>query len=293
MSILNKLCIGTAQFGLTYGENNKTGQVPIDEINKILGYAEKNNINYIDTASAYGNAETIIGNCNLNNFKITTKLIPVSPTIKNVETWLLNEVKKSLQKLQKEKIYGLLLHDTTALRNVEGKEIINALQIAKKENLISKIGVSIYDPEELNLIDDLNMIDIVQAPYNIFDRRLESSGWINKLHSENIEVQARSIFLQGILLQKSDALDKKFIKWRSFFQEFENFLSNNNLNAYEACISFVEKQNKISQIIVGIDSFVQFRQLVELGSAKRESIEMPDIFCKDLDLIDPRRWSRK
>lgn len=290
MSILNKLCIGTAQIGLNYGENNKTGQVPIDEVKKILEYAEKNNINYIDTASGYGNAETILGDFGLDNFKITTKLMPVPPTIKNIETWLLNEVEKSLQKLQKEKIYGLLIHDTKVLKSLEGEKIINALQIAKKENLINKIGVSIYDPEELNLIKDLNTIDIVQAPYNIFDRRLEITGWINKLYSKNIEVQARSIFLQGILLQKSDALDKKFIKWRSFFQEFEKFLSNNNLNAYEGCISFVEQHNKISQIIVGIDSFEQFKQLIELGLAKRESAEMPNILCTDLDLIDPRRW---
>ena len=290
MSFLNKLCIGTAQIGLNYGENNKTGQVPIDEVKKILEYAQKNNINYIDTASAYGSAETILGDFGLDNFKITTKLMPLPPIIKNIETWLLNELEKKLQKLQKEKIYGLLIHDTKVLKSLEGEKIINALQIAKKENLINKIGVSIYDPEELNLIKDLNTIDIVQAPYNIFDRRLEMTGWINKLYSENIEVQARSIFLQGILLQKSHALSKRFQKWQSYFQNFEKFLDNNDLSAYEACVSFVEQHNKISQIVVGIDSFEQFKQLIRLALIKRESNELPNLSCNDLDLIDPRRW---
>ena len=290
MSILNKLCIGSAQFGLPYGANNKTGQVPIDEVKKILEYAEKNNINYIDTASGYGDAETILGNVGLDNFKVTTKLMPVPPTIKNIETWLLNELEKSLQKLQKEKIYGLLLHDTKILKSSEGEKVINSLQIAKKEKLINKVGISIYDPEELNLINNLNKIDIVQAPYNIFDRRLEITGWIDKLYSENIEIQARSIFLQGILLQKSHALDKRFQKWQSYFQNFEKFLDNNDLSAYEACVSFVEQSNKISQIVVGIDYFEQFKQLIRLALIKRQSNEMPNILCNDLDLIDPRRW---
>ena len=46
MSLLNKLSIGTAQFGLSYGVNNKAGQLPIDEVSKILEYAKKNNISY-------------------------------------------------------------------------------------------------------------------------------------------------------------------------------------------------------------------------------------------------------
>ena len=290
MSLLNKLSIGTAQFGLSYGVNNKTGQVPIDEVSKILEYAKKNNVNYIDTAAAYGNAETILGNLDLENFNITTKLLPLPSAIENIEDWFLDKIKESLNKLQKENIYALLLHDTNLLKGLDGLKIFNALQIAKKENLIKKIGVSIYDPEELERINDLREIDVVQAPFNILDRRLETTGWIDKLYNENIEVQARSVFLQGVLLQENHKLDKKFKKWQSLFQEFEEFLKANDLNAYEACISFVDNCEKISRIIVGIDSYEQFKELVKFCMNEIKLCNEPDISCNDSSLIDPRNW---
>ena len=290
MTLLKKLSIGTAQFGLSYGINNKTGQVPLNEVCKIIEYASRNNVNYIDTASAYGEAETILGKLDLKNFNITTKLLPFTSAEKNIELWILDKIKDSLRKLQKENIYALLLHDTNLLKGSDGPKILNALQTAKKENLIKKIGVSIYDPEELDKIYDFREIDIVQAPFNIFDRRLETTGWIDKLYTENIEVQARSVFLQGALLQKNHELDRRFKKWRNLFQEFEEFLNFNDLNAYEACISFVCNYEKISQIIIGIDSFDQFKALVKLSQTEIKSYNQPDIFCNDLNLIDPRNW---
>jgi aryl-alcohol dehydrogenase-like predicted oxidoreductase len=290
MTLLKKLSIGTAQFGLSYGINNKTGQVPINEVFRIMEYASKNNINYIDTASAYGEAETILGKLDLENFNITTKLVPFTSAEKNIEVWILDKINESLRKLKKENIYALLLHDTNILKGSDGPKILNALQTAKKENLINKIGVSIYDPEELDKMHDFREIDVVQAPFNIFDRRLETSGWIDKLYSENIEVQVRSVFLQGALLKKNYELDSRFNEWRNLFQEFEKFLHCNDLNAYEACISFVGNYEKISQIIVGIDSFDQFRALVNLAQTETKSYNQPDIFCNDLNLIDPRNW---
>lgn len=290
MSLLNKLSIGTAQFGLSYGVNNKAGQLPIDEVSKILEYAKKNNVNYIDTAAAYGNAETVLGKFDLENFNITTKLLPFQLAIENIEDWILDKIKESLHKLQKENIYALLLHDTNLLKGADGLKIFNALQIAKKENLVKKIGVSIYDPVELERIHDLREIDVVQAPFNVLDRRLETTGWIDKLYNENIEIQARSVFLQGALLQKNHKLDKKFQKWQSVFQEFEEFLKANDLNAYEACISFVENYEKISRIIVGVDSYEQFRELIKLSLTEIKSCNKPEIFCDDLSLIDPRNW---
>ena len=35
---------------------------------------------------------------------------------------------------------------------------------------------------------------------NIIDRRLELSGWLERLSDEGVEVHARSVFLQGLLL---------------------------------------------------------------------------------------------
>ena len=41
---LSKISIGTAQFGLNYGITNQRGKVKLKEIEKILQYAQRNNI---------------------------------------------------------------------------------------------------------------------------------------------------------------------------------------------------------------------------------------------------------
>ena len=70
----NQLCLGTAQFGLNYGITNKLGKVNSEEVKKIINLANKNKINFIDTAQNYGEAENVLGReVVLKNFKIITK----------------------------------------------------------------------------------------------------------------------------------------------------------------------------------------------------------------------------
>ena len=53
MNCVNKLVLGTVQFGLDYGINNQFGQVHQDEVGQILRWAKKSGINTFDTSSAY------------------------------------------------------------------------------------------------------------------------------------------------------------------------------------------------------------------------------------------------
>ena len=71
-----ELCLGTAQFGLNYGVTNSDGQVDKIEIQNILAAAVANNISYLDTAQAYGEAESLLGSCKPKNslFRIASKL---------------------------------------------------------------------------------------------------------------------------------------------------------------------------------------------------------------------------
>ena len=61
MNYANKLVLGTVQFGLDYGVNNQSGQVQQSEVNKILQLAKESGIKKIDTSSAYGTSESVLG----------------------------------------------------------------------------------------------------------------------------------------------------------------------------------------------------------------------------------------
>ena len=290
MSFIKKISIGTAQFGLDYGVKNLTGQINFPDAKKIINEAYRNNIRSIDTAASYGNAETILGELETNKFDITTKLIRLPYDEKKVEKWVFEQVEMSLTKLNRDVISGILIHDPEILRTDEGKKIFSTLRLAKKKNLIQDIGVSIYHLKDLpELIEEFE-IDIVQAPFNVFDRRLEREGWIDELDNKEIKIQVRSVFLQGLMLMEIEELKKDFNSWIEIFEEWKDWLKKNNLTSYEACLVFIEKFSKIDKVIIGLDSIEQFKMLLNHCKSAKRRYEIPEIFTNDLDLIDPLRW---
>ena len=58
---MNKIVLGTAQFGLDYGINNKRGRIRADEVLRMLDEAASSGIDTVDTAYSYGDSEKIIG----------------------------------------------------------------------------------------------------------------------------------------------------------------------------------------------------------------------------------------
>jgi aryl-alcohol dehydrogenase-like predicted oxidoreductase len=159
----------------------------------------------------------------------------------------------------------------------------------KEHKLVGKIGISIYHPEELDPILKKFSIDIVQAPFNILDRRLLTSGWLKKLHQMEIEVHVRSVFLQGLLLMDDNTRPDNFSRWQPLWDDWKNWLDKEGLTPVQACLSFVFSQPDIDRIIVGIDSIEQFNEILFSINNKIPSF-LEQIMTDDMDLIIPSRW---
>ena len=104
-----------------------------------------------------------------------------------------------------------------------GTAIVKELLALKERNIISKIGISIYSPEILEAILKLCSVDIVQAPFNIFDQQMLLSGWSDKLKESDVEIHTRSVFLQGLLLMQKPSLPKYFTNNWEYFLFLYNF----------------------------------------------------------------------
>ena len=145
-----KLAIGGAQFGLDYGLSNKNKRTKLDELIKILDFCLTEKVTVIDTAMAYGNSEKQLGLAGVKGFKIITKL-PAGINKINIDiySYISSLIEKSLKELNVTKIYGLLLHQSMDLMSKNGEIIYKCLEDLKSQNIISKIGISIYDPHEL------------------------------------------------------------------------------------------------------------------------------------------------
>jgi len=146
---MSRLALGTVQFGQNYGVANRTGQVSFDQIKESLHIAALHGVNTIDTAISYGNSESLIGQIGVEKFRIITKL-PEVPKGVDVQEWIKSQVMTSLGHLNTSSVYGLLLHRPQQFNGSLGQEILSALKTLKENGIINKVGVSIYNPEDLD-----------------------------------------------------------------------------------------------------------------------------------------------
>jgi len=287
--IHRRLAIGSAQFGGTYGIANAYGPPKDAAINDLLERARNAGIDTIDTAASYGASEKRLGNCDILGFKVITKL-PVERGAESVANWVRRSVSASLENLRRESLDGLLLHRPGQLFEEGGKEIQSALLRLKSEGRIVKLGVSIYDPSELEKLSAFEWIELVQAPFNIFDDRLETSGWLARLNARGIEVHARSLFLQGLLLMPPSARPVKFSRWKPVWQAWDDWLNTAGITAAQACIAFALQREAIARFVIGFDSPSQLEELMSLriGDLPPKPQQLASL---DPALINPACWN--
>lgn len=286
-----KLALGTAQFGLNYGVSNQNGQVPLAEARSILKHAWEVGIRTIDTAISYGNSESRLGELGVSGWEMITKLPEVPLCSASLREWLRENLEGSFTRLGVPSIHGLLLHRPMQLLESGGEGLFRQLCEFKEEGLVKKIGVSVYGPEELEQICPHFPIDLVQAPYNVLDQTLATSGWLDRLHQQGTEVHVRSVFLQGLLLMPVARRPKKFSRWSETWRIWDAWLESSNQTALQACIRFPLANNRITKVVTGIESVEQLQEII--GSADGSTALVPEALqVADPDLINPARWSR-
>lgn len=285
------LAIGTAQFGLDYGISNFSGKVNLDEAKEIIRFAQKSGINTIDTARDYGDSEESIGKCDVSSFNVVTKIGTILGNEDNISNWVELEIESSIKKLRLQKIYGILLHRPHELLLENGDVLYESIMKLKENRLVEKIGVSVYSINDLmNIVDRFN-IDIVQLPINIINQEILHSGFLQELKSKNIEIHARSCFLQGLLLMDFNDIPLKFKKWSNIFLDWRDWLDENNINAVQGCLSFINSIDGIDKVVVGVENVNQLKELVDYSNTTKGIKTFPNLSCNDVNLIDPSNWN--
>jgi aryl-alcohol dehydrogenase-like predicted oxidoreductase len=289
---MSKIALGTVQFGINYGVNSVAGQVNPEEVKEILSYAHSANIDILDTAPAYGDSEKILGRMNISNFKVVTKTRHFdSIEINNNDVKLLNnDFHHSLKHLKQDSVYGVLVHNADDLLKPGSEKLFDQLQELKQAEKIVKIGISVYDHNQLQSILDNFDMDLVQLPFNILDRRMIDSGMLAKLREKDIEVHARSIFLQGLLLMFERNRPSKFKRWSVLWKIWHEWLNDNQISALEAATRYAVSIPEISKVLVGVDTQDQLKEIIVASDGVLPNIPT-ELFTNDADLLNPSNWS--
>jgi aryl-alcohol dehydrogenase-like predicted oxidoreductase len=285
-----RLALGTVQFGIPYGIANRTGQVTRSEARAMLQLAAASCIDTLDTAVAYGESETRLGEAGVRDFKVVTKLSAEPDGCADVGRWVQDQVSASLARLGVSQLYGLLLHRSERLLNQNGPALYRALQSLKDSGRVQKLGVSIYSPSELDAIIQRFPIDLVQAPFNLVDRRLHTSGWLRKLEDDGVEIHTRSAFLQGLLLVPQADLPAKFKPWSALWEKWHKWLASHNTSAVEASLAFPLAFPEIDRVVVGADDAAQLAEIIAAAACGQRD-DWPELHCEAEDLINPSSWA--
>ena len=285
---MNRIVLGGAQLGLPYGILNGGETLSREEVARILDTAVDRGIDSIDTAIAYGQSESIIGETSQNRFNIISKLPPLPVDISNVSEWVYSQVQGSLSRLKCTSLDALLLHRPQDLTGAQGAELYAAIGSLMAEKMIHRFGVSIYSPDDLEGIIGTFDIHVVQAPLNVFDRRI--LGITDHLSALNIEVHVRSVFLQGVLIASPQDRPHRFEPWSEHFALFDEWVRSSGLSAMACCLGFALQQPGIAKLVIGTTSAESLDEI--MNSIPNSVFEVPTHLQSSVEqLIDPRFWN--
>ena len=288
MNIINKLTIGTVQFGLDYGINNSGGKVSAKEVYKILDIAFNNGIYTLDTSAAYGDSESIIGGI-LSDSKLHFNIISKYPQSSNK---VKDIFKQSLSELHQSQIYGYLIHHFEYYKL--HPEIWEEMLVLKDSGLVSKIGFSLYEINQLEyLIENDVKLDILQIPYNILDRQFEP--FFEELSYNNIEIHTRSVFLQGLFFKPVKQMPQKLTPLIPYLEEITHFCIEKGIEKEELAINAIIHNPLINNLLIGVDGVNQLiKNITCIWDKIPEDISkfVETIDVKEKNLLNPVNWNK-
>jgi aryl-alcohol dehydrogenase-like predicted oxidoreductase len=274
---IHKICLGTVQLGLNYGINNSFGQPNAEQAQEILNCALELDILDLDTATAYGSSLERIALSSSNKFLIHSKWS------KDPEA----ELSFTLNKLKSSRIESWLAHNVDEVINNRGKW--EAMKSQKDKGLVNDIGFSLYSPEKLAQLLDMNIKPtIVQVPYNIFDTSFKS--YFPVLKEIGCKIHTRSAYLQGLFFKNPQTLGSYFDSVRDWLEVFHKKIpSDTDKAAY--LLGFVLLDKSIDKVVVGVDLPQHLRQLEE--AIKKPFIPMMEqLEIVDRKIINPGLWPK-
>ncbi len=272
--------LGTAQWGSPYGVTNERGRLDDSDLAEIMAAASEAGIERVDTAAGYGDAEARLAPW-APNLDITTKVKADSPVP------MLDQARESLNLLGVESVRTLLIHDWFALDSARAAAAARELAGIRDLGIASEIGISGYEPTDLETaLTCFDHLDAVQVPVNALDSRLDQDPVLAELTAGGTRIQARSVFLQGLLAAQTTVQ----LGQHPDVVHFHTACAEAGISSIEGALAAVRQRAWVSEVVIGVTSS---QELGEIASAWPAAADQTPTFSPshDLALIDPRNWA--
>ena len=234
-----------------------------------------------------------------SNFEIITKLnnklfnSSEKDLLENLELSLIS----SLKKLKVKSINSLLIHNINNINKSNYNIIFDWFESLKERKIVKRIGLSIYSPEDLNDVE-IEKFQLLQIPFSIYDQRFSKDNLIGELCKKGIAIHLRSIFLQGLILQKSELWPNNFSnEFKLHHHSFLESMKYSGLNVLEELLKGPFLLDNVEAVLIGVTNFKEFNEILSLwlklsdGDYSQNSCKFKDWSWNNLDDIDPRKWN--
>lgn len=276
--LISKLILGTVQFGCDYGINS-VGRPSETQVREILKECLNYGIDRLDTSSAYGDSEKVLGKAieNVDSFRIISKYPKSSSSV-------YGQLDKTFQDLGVNSLYGYLLHHFQVYADCP--DIWSQFVALKEEGRVNNIGFSLYSPEELErILNDGIPFDIIQIPYNIFDRKFEP--YFKELYGRGVKIHVRSTFLQGLFFKDRDKLPDKLQPMKKHLLALDEYAKDSGLAISEVALNSNLQNPYIDGVLIGVDNSSQL--LENIRSVKSVPVDFAPVIDEQ-ELLNPVNW---
>ena len=293
-SVADRLVLGTVQFGLAYGVSHQGGAVSRSEAADILTFATKSGIRTLDTAAAYGESESVLGELlDVNaSLGIVTKTVPIrTDALATSDITAIDEgFRRSLVRLRRDRVSALLVHDSRDLLASGGDRLWTLLETYRADGLAARIGVSVYDATEIEAVLARYPVELMQLPASVFDQRLVLDGTLERLASRGVAVHIRSLLLQGLLLMAPEALPASLAAAVPAMRRWRKACVAESVTPLAAALAFGMAQ-PVEGLVIGVHSRMH---LMECLAAIAQPVSLPwgSFACNDAGVVDPRQWQQ-
>ena len=291
----SRIALGTAQLGMPYGIANDRGQPPPAAAHAILTRALEGGVRWFDTAQGYGTAERLLG-----QWLGAVPHEPVSVVTKldgRLDASDGDAVRAAVRRSHDavgRRLGAVLVHDPAQLRLWHGA-LGQALRECREAGLAAAAGASVYTPEQAEEALSLPGLGVLQAPFNVFDRRLERSGTWRRAVEQGVQVMVRSAFLQGVLMLE----DERRPGWLGFagrrLDAWTKLCADHGADPATVALRFVLDRGDAT-VVVGCETLAQLEGILAAAEAPPLPEALVDrldaLATDDLRLIDPTRWPR-
>jgi aryl-alcohol dehydrogenase-like predicted oxidoreductase len=295
-----RLALGTAQLGMDYGIAGG-GRPSPDAVQRILAAAVDIGVRYFDTACAYGDAERAIGMfltaTRPSDLRVGTKLPQLQTGLGPAElrAAVMSAVDASRRRLGVETIDDLLIHSADNLREYAAS-IVDVLVGCIEQGLVRRIGVSVYDLADADLAASYAPLVVLQFPFNVFNRRFGGAAAVDRLRAADGEAFARSVLLQGLLVQTPDSAESAVSGSGAWMAEFRRVCASAGMSPLTAAVAFAAARSGADCLVVGVESVAQ---LFDVAAALhvQPAAGVLDLLSTRLSGVpraihDPRAWRR-